>query len=148
MVAQPSLRELAQPWPQADVARITGLTEPTLSRLWDDPDWLDKVKGATLQALISGIPGIGSFVIDTSLLERRSPIFDAVQAVGLRVDTVTYQHICRPGAIPEQHVMSALETAVAVMQGNVRRATNLLATYWNLEEDHALAAIYAPPDRD
>ena len=35
----------------ADVAYLAGLDESTVCRLWDDPEWLDRVKGRSLQAL-------------------------------------------------------------------------------------------------
>jgi hypothetical protein len=46
----------------SDVAFLAGLDESTVCRLWEEPDWLDKIKGRSLQALISVLPGIAEYL--------------------------------------------------------------------------------------
>ena len=41
----------------SDVAFVSGLDESTVSRLWDDPRWLDRVSGRSLQSLAASVPG-------------------------------------------------------------------------------------------
>jgi hypothetical protein len=141
-----TLRSLAAPWSQADVSRITGVSEPTISRLWDEADWLDHVKGPKLRALAAGVPGVAAYFVRASLDERREPILQAADAAGLTLDQEVYGLVA--GLLPEQLVMSAVETAVAVVRGDMKRATHLLATFWCLAEDAALVTAFAPPDRD
>ena len=40
----------------SDVALIAELDESTVSRLWNDPRWLDRVTGASLQRMIAAKP--------------------------------------------------------------------------------------------
>jgi hypothetical protein len=42
----------------SDVAFLAGLQESTVSRLWDSLDWLDRITGKSLQALIGTVPGV------------------------------------------------------------------------------------------
>jgi hypothetical protein len=51
----------------ADVAFLAGLEGSTVSRLWDDPQWLNRVKGKSLQAIVSVLPGVGEYVLGFSL---------------------------------------------------------------------------------
>jgi hypothetical protein len=37
----------------SDLAFLAGLDESTICRLWDDPNWLDRITGRSLQALLS-----------------------------------------------------------------------------------------------
>ena len=40
----------------SDVAFVAGLDESTVSRLWDDPRWLDRVSGRHYQSLALQCP--------------------------------------------------------------------------------------------
>ena len=42
----------------SDVAFVSSLDESTVSRLWDDPKWLDRISGRSLQALAASVPGV------------------------------------------------------------------------------------------
>jgi hypothetical protein len=141
-----TLRTLAAPWSQADVSRITGISDASLSRHWDDEEWLHRVKGDMLSTLIAGVPGVGTFVISNAVSERRSKVMAAARDCGLGVDQEIYDLAVT--IRPEPVVMSAVETAVAVVTADIRRSTHLLSTLWNLEDDRALAMAFAPPDRD
>lgn len=141
-----TLRSLAEPWSQADVSRITGVSGPTVCRLWDDPGWLSHVNGANLRALAAGVAGVAAYFVHASLQERRTPVIKAAEDVGLVIDREVYGIVAEH--LPEQLVVSAVETAVAIMRGDVKRATHLLATFWCLAEDAALVTAFAPPDRD
>lgn len=46
----------------ADVVFLANVPKSTLSRLWHDQRWLDAVSGATLQRLISAMPGLAAYV--------------------------------------------------------------------------------------
>lgn len=47
----------------SDVAFVSGLDESTVSRLWDDPSWLDRVSGKSLQSLAASVPGVPARVL-------------------------------------------------------------------------------------
>jgi hypothetical protein len=58
-----TLSEIAEDaaFSMSDVAFIAGLEESTVYRLWDNPGWLEKVSGKSLQALIATLPGLGEY---------------------------------------------------------------------------------------
>ena len=47
---------------QADVALFSGVSTSTISRLWNDPDWLSHTTGATLKRLIAAVPGVVEYL--------------------------------------------------------------------------------------
>ena len=53
-----TLSEIAEnaAFSMSDVAFIAGLEESTVYRLWENPGWLEKVSGRSLQALIATLP--------------------------------------------------------------------------------------------
>ncbi len=56
----------------SDVAFTAGLDESTISRLWTDPGWLDRVTGSSLQRMIASVPGVAEYVTAYSLASRLS----------------------------------------------------------------------------
>ena len=56
----------------SDVAFVSGLDESTVSRLWDDPAWLDRVSGRSLQSLAASVPGVAEYFASHSVLARRN----------------------------------------------------------------------------
>ena len=47
---------------QAHVALFSRLSTSTISRLWNDPDWLSHTPGATVVKLIAAVPGVLEYV--------------------------------------------------------------------------------------
>src|SRR5208283_4947481 len=68
-----TLSEIAEnaAFSMSDVAFIAGLEESTVYRLWENPNWLEKVSGKSLQALIATVPGLGEYVATYSVQTRR-----------------------------------------------------------------------------
>ena len=58
----------------SDVAFVSGLDESTVSRLWDDPSWLDRVSGRSLQSLAASVPGVAEYFASHSVLARRNSL--------------------------------------------------------------------------
>src|SRR6266567_199663 len=94
-------RELMTDWSQAhslakvteaagftmsDVAFISGLDESTVSRLWDDPNWLDRVRGRSLQSLVASVPGVAEYFATYSVLSRRNKLIGELETEGLKVN--------------------------------------------------------------
>ena len=90
----------------ADVALLAGVDESTISRLWSAPDWLDRVRGRTLQALIAAVPGVAEYVADAPQQARFDELVAGLAAAGVTVDVARAN--CRPEwpspAIPTQAV--------------------------------------------
>lgn len=125
----------------SDVAFVSGLDESTVSRLWDDPRWLDRVSGKSLQALVAGVPGVAYYFASYSVATRRDELADQLEAEGLEVNR---DALGSTGPqIPDQYVINALAAARSVMRGDHRRAAAHLARFWGLQQNHALELLYA-----
>ena len=126
----------------ADVAFLAGLDESTVCRLWDAPDWLDRVKGRTLQALVAALPGVGEYVLGYSLADRRSRLAERLNLRGVEVDTATFGRLASERRVPEQYLSNALETAACVLDGDAKRAAAHLARFWGRDQDYAMGAVF------
>lgn len=145
-----SLREFAESvgYSAADVAFQAQLDESTLSRLWDDPSWVTRVRGNSLLALIKVLPGIGEYVTTHALATHRTELIQRLADLGVTVDREVFRHLLSEVHIPEQHVSAALDAAAHILQSDIKGAAGRLSRFWRLGQDRALAAVFAPPDRD
>jgi hypothetical protein len=126
----------------ADVAFISGLEESTVYRLWDKPDWLDKISGRSLQALIATVPELGGYVARFSVLSRRRKLIENLAAEGLQVNEAGIAQ-CVNNGIPEPYLSAALQAAIHVMRGENSKASSYLARFWGTGQDRALTALFS-----
>jgi hypothetical protein len=127
----------------SDVAFISGLDQSTISRLWDDPHWLDRVKGHSLQALVASVPGVAEYFASHSVLTRRNKLIGQLEAEGLRIN---HGALRLPNAqnVPHQYLINALEAALSIMHGDAARTCALIARFWGVQQNQALEALYSP----
>jgi hypothetical protein len=127
----------------SDVAFVSGLDESTISRLWDDPHWLDRVKGRSLQALVASVPDVAEYFASHSVLTRRNKLIGQLEAEGLQINQ---QALRLPNAqnVPHQYLINALEAALSIMQGDGARTCALIARFWGVQQNQALEYLYAP----
>lgn len=78
-----------------EVADLTSLSKPTLSRLWDRPDWTDHCEVATLNQLAVTIPGIGDYVRDLGYRRNLAAALNEAARVGVDINEASLQHLCR-----------------------------------------------------
>lgn len=144
------LREFAESvgYSAADVAFQAQLNESTLSRLWEEPGWAERVSGNSLLALIKVLPEVGEYVTSHALATHRTELVQQLANLGATVDQEVFRHLVAKARIPEQYVSAALDSAAHILQGDVRGAAGRLSRFWRLGQDRALAAVFAPPDRD
>jgi hypothetical protein len=144
----------SQPWPlskvtedagftMSDVAFVSGLDESTVSRLWDDPKWLDRVSGRSLQSLVASVPGVAEYFASHSVLTRRNKLITQLEAEGLVVNRPALL-LSASTEIPHQYLINALEAALSIMRGDARRVCSYLARFWGLQQNRALESLYAP----
>lgn len=131
----------------SDVAFVSGLDESTISRLWDDPQWLDKVRGRSLQALVSSVPGVAEYFASHSVLSRRNNLISELESEGLRINQESLR-LSNRSEIPHQYLINALEAALGIMRGDSGRTTSLVARFWGIQQNRALEALYAAPSED
>ncbi|MFC3960503.1 hypothetical protein [Nocardia jiangsuensis] len=140
----------------ADIAEISGFTatdlaflakvqESTVCRLWDDPSWLNRVRGTTLQSLITVLPGVAEYVSDYTLGTRRLGLFDNLSREGLAVRLDRYRQLVSNG-IPEQYLANALDAALRIVKGDERQSAAHLARFWGREQDAALGHMFLVRD--
>ncbi len=126
----------------SDVAFVSGLDESTISRLWDDPHWLDRVRGRSLQALVASIPGVAEYFASHSVLSRRNTLISQLETEGLQINHEALRLSNRPG-VPHQYLINALEAALSIMRGDAIRTAALVARFWGIQQNRALEALYA-----
>ena len=126
----------------SDVAFVSGLDESTVSRLWDDPRWLDRVSGRSLQSLAASVPGVAEYFASHSVLARRNSLVNELQAEGLVVNRPALL-LSAATEVPHQYLINALEAALSIMRGDERRACSYLARFWGLQQNRALESLYA-----
>ena len=141
--AQPLSKVTAEAgFTMSDVAFVSGLDESTVSRLWDDPSWLDRVSGRALQSLVPSVPGIAEYFASHSVLVRRNNLIKQLESEGLVVNRPALL-LSADAGMPPQYLINALEAALSIMRGNERRACSYLARFWGLKQDGALESLYA-----
>ena len=126
----------------SDVAFTAGLDESTVSRLWADPGWLDRVTGASLQRIIAAVPGVAEYVTSYSLSARLGRLAADLAAEGLEVDENTL-HACQANGIPVPYIANALQAALHTVRGDDAKAASYLARFWGLEQDRALGCLFS-----
>jgi hypothetical protein len=126
----------------SDVAFISGLDESTISRLWDDPCWLDRIRGRSLQALVASVPGVAEYFAAYSVLSRRNKLIGELETEGLKINRQALS-LPNKSSVPHQYLINALEAALAIMRGDVTRATSLVARFWGMQQNRALEALYS-----
>jgi hypothetical protein len=127
----------------SDVAFISGLDESTISRLWDDPHWLDRAKGRSLQALVASVPGVAEYFASYSVLSRRDKLIGQLEAKGLQINHQALR-LSNAQHVPHQYLINALEAALSIMQGDEARTCGLIARFWGIQQNRALEALYSP----
>src|SRR5271165_2126284 len=105
----------------SDVAFTADLDESTVSRLWADPCWLDRVSGASLQRIIAAVPGAAEYVTSYSLSARLGRLTADLAAEGLEVDENTLL-ACQAGGIPIPYIANALQAALHTVRGDDAKA--------------------------
>jgi hypothetical protein len=132
----------AEGFTMSDVAFVSGLDESTVSRLWDDPRWLDRVSGRSLQSLAASVPRVAEYFASHSVLARREKLVGQLEAEGLVVNRPALL-LSAESCVPHQYLINALEAALCVMRGDERRASSYLARFWGLQQNRALESLFA-----
>ncbi len=126
----------------ADVALLAGVDESTISRLWSAPDWLDRVRGRTLQALIAAVPGVAEYVADAPQQARFAALVASLAAVGVTVDVAQAARLPERAGIPRPYITHALEACLRVVRRDVPAAAEYLPRFWGRGPDAALEALF------
>jgi len=126
----------------SDVAFTAGLDESTVSRLWADPRWLDRVTGASLQRIIAAVPGVAAYVTSYSLFARLDRLAADLGAEGVEVDGTAVQ-ACQSDGVQAPYIANALQAALHTVRGEDTKAASSLARFWGLDQDRALERLFS-----
>jgi hypothetical protein len=129
----------------SDVAFTAGLDESTVSRLWTDPGWLDRVSGSSLQRMIASVPGVAEYVTSYSLASRLSRLVTDLAAEGLDVDEGAVD-ACRADGVPVPYIANALQAALHTVRGDDAKVASYLARFWGRDQDRALERLFSEGD--
>ncbi|MGH3810279.1 MAG: hypothetical protein ACRDRU_27400 [Pseudonocardiaceae bacterium] len=130
----------------SDVAFLAGLNESTLSRLWDDPCWLDRISGKSLQALISTIPRVGEYVLGYALSDRRAHLAKNLTKHGVTVNRDAFKALVLDHGVAEQYLSNALNVALPIFEGDADQAAAYLFRFWGRDQDLALSYLIGTSD--
>ena len=125
----------------SDVALLSEATTSTLSRLWFDSAWLDRISGTTLQGLLAVIPGLMDYVSHRSRTRRIDNALRQCVDIGLEVSATTIDALVGQGS--GIHVATALAAAASVVHGDHRSAYARLTRCWGAQPDAALDALFS-----
>ena len=126
----------------ADVAFLSRVATSTLSRLWRDESWLDRVSGATLQQLIAVMPGLGDYVTKRSHGTRLESALRECRETGLDVSPKELASLTTDSR-SSQHAATVLTAANCVMRLGPREALTHMARCWGSAQDQALEALFS-----
>ena len=129
----------------SDVAFTAGLDESTISRLWTDPNWLDRITGASLQRIVASVPGAGEYFQAHAHRRRLDELAAELAAEGLDVDQGAVQ-ACLTEDIPGPYIANGLQAAVHIMRGDDANAAAALARFWGRDQDRALTHLFSEGD--
>lgn len=127
----------------ADVAYLTNLDKAHVWRLWNNPEWLDKVSVASLQSLIQVLPGVGEYVSRQALNSAQASLSADLATVGLKVNEGVFWRLVTEDRVPEQYLGNALQAAVKIMQREAEKVAAHLMRFWGRPQDYALGFLFA-----
>lgn len=130
----------------SDVAFLAGLNESTISRLWDDPCWLDRISGKSLQALVSTIPRVGEYVLGYALRDRQARLAEGLTSHGVAVNRDAFKALILDHGVAEQYLSNALSVALPIFEGDIDLAAAYLFRFWGRDQDFALGYLIGTSD--
>ncbi|OZD07961.1 hypothetical protein CH275_05160 [Rhodococcus sp. 06-235-1A] len=125
----------------ADVVLLSGISTSTVSRLWSDHLWLDKIAGSTLQSLVAVIPDLAGYVARRSRTRVLEGALRQCREAGLEISKPVLGKFARQ---PNSgiHLATVLSAAAGVMRQDQRSAHAWLTRSWGAAPDIALDALF------
>jgi transcriptional regulator with XRE-family HTH domain len=127
---------------QESLAKLVGVDKTTISRLWVDPEWLDRIKSPTLKRLIAVIPGLDSVLTLSSLADRREHLKQGLLPAGIRIDDDALDAAIDEAGVPPQFLLTALEAAAHLLNENKDAAISALRACWGRPQTRALDIVF------
>lgn len=122
-----------------DVSSLSGVSQSTLSRLWDNPRWIERVEGATLSKLMAISPTTGNYVRRWGEDQRLQVAMQTAHAAGIRLRQGAVAHLVR--SAPVSAVIGALSAVTEMMQGRHDNASRMYSVCWGQKNNGVMDAI-------
>lgn len=135
-----------------DAASLSGVSQSTLSRLWGDPRWIERVEGATLSKLMAVSPPIAGYVRRWGENQRLDAAVQSAHAAGVTLHAEPFAALVR--AAPPSTVIALLSAVTEMHQGQFDNASRLFSAGWgqncngvaDLLLDSEAAGIFVDPE--
>lgn len=124
-----------------DIARISGVSQSTLSRLWSEARWLEHVGGSTLARLIAVSPEVDRYVRRSGEQERLRTVVHSLNSVGAELRHSTFMPLLESATASA--VITALSAAAEMMNGHYTDASRMFAIGWNENSNKVIDALFA-----
>lgn len=128
-----------------DVARISGISQSTLSRLWSENRWLEHVGGATLARLIAVSPEVDQYVRRTMEGELLDSVVQSINSAGVGLRDKAFTTLLEGSAAPA--VITTLAAAAEMMHSHFADASRLFAIGWNVNSNRVIDALFTNDSR-
>lgn len=126
----------------SDLVRLTALSASTFSRIWDDPEWLDRVDGGTLMGLVEMVPEIAAYVGRHPHLRRHQQFRSLLAEVGVEVDRADIAAVVEHARLHPSLVTVALRAALLMLQENDDEAIKWLHNCWGRQPTRGLDVLF------
>jgi hypothetical protein len=123
-----------------DVARISGVSQSTLSRLWRERRWLEHVGGATLARLIAVSPEVDRYVRRSVEEERLSSVVQSINSAGVGLRDGAFALLLEGSSASA--VITALAAAAEMMHSHFADASRMFAIGWNVNSNKVIDALF------
>lgn len=111
-----------------DAARLSGVSQSTLSRLWGNPHWIQRVEGDTLSKLMAVSPSVGTHVRKWGESQRLDAAARSVEAAGAGLRHGALTELVHTA--PASTVIALLSAVTEMMQGHYDNASRMFASSW------------------
>lgn len=111
-----------------DVASLSGVSQSTLSRLWSNPRWIERVEGATLSKLMAVAPPIARYARRWGEYQRLDAASQSAHEAGVTLHADAFAGLVR--AAPAPTVIALLSAVTEMRLGQFDNASRLFSAGW------------------
>jgi hypothetical protein len=109
----------------ADVVALADISSSTLSRLWKNPDWVERSTGSTLHQLVAIMPALTAYLVGRGFTAAAQRHLHALSASGIEFRRPVRISVDEVGALG-----NALGIAAAIVNGNRGEVCRRLSLGW------------------
>lgn len=123
-----------------DASRLSGVSQSTLSRLWGNPQWIQRVEGDTLSKLMAVSPSVGAYVSRWGENQRLDAAARCAEAVGADLRHGAFTELVHTA--PASTVIALLSAVTEMMQGRHDNASRMFASSWGQRNNGVADAFF------